>query len=35
MKEYTSGKLCKPFKAIPLIEQWDKVAKKKNYSFFF
>ena len=25
MKEYTSGKLAKPFKAIPLLDQWEKV----------
>lgn len=26
MKDYTSGDLCKPFKMIPLIDQWDKLV---------
>jgi len=27
MKEFTCGKLSKAFKAIPHVEQWDKVSK--------
>lgn len=29
MKEFTCGKLSKAFKAIPHVEQWDKVFKIK------
>ena len=25
MREYTSGKLAKAFKAIPMVDQWEKV----------
>ena len=25
MKEYTSGKLCRAFRAIPLLDQWEEV----------
>ena len=27
MKEYTSGKIAKPFKAIPLLDQWERVIE--------
>ena len=27
MKEYTSGKIAKPFKAIPMLDQWEKVLE--------
>lgn len=27
MKEYTSGKIAKPFKAIPLLDHWEAVLQ--------
>lgn len=27
MKEYTSGKVAKPFKVIPMLDHWEKVLQ--------